>query len=190
MLRKLYLMFFNFVHGTEIHSVRASLKADYGKNVRVGYNTVVADDVTIGNYSYVNENSSIENCDIGNYCSISEGVHISPFEHPLFGYTTHPVGYSDDYIRRKRKRTIIGNDVLISLNVVVLEGCVIGDGAVIGAGAVVTHDIAPYEIVGGVPARHIRYRIDGKYAEYLRGTYWWNLDIEKLKKREMELYKK
>ena len=55
---------------------------------------------------------------------------------------------------------VIGNDVWIAREVIVLSGVTIGDGAVVGAGAVVTSDVAPYEIVGGIPARHLKWRFD------------------------------
>lgn len=110
--------------------------------------TIISDDVKIGDFSYVNAYSSLENCEIGKFCSISSGVYISPAEHNLKCVTTHPiVKVNNDQI--VRKKTIIGNDVLISLNVIILEGIQIGNGAVIAAGAVVTRDVEPYEVVGG-----------------------------------------
>lgn len=96
--------------------------------------------MTIGDYSYVNAGSSLENCDVGKFCSISSGVYISPYNHNLMGITTHPIGDCE----RRRERVVIGNDVLISLNVIIMDGIRIGDGTVIGAGVVVTHDIGNY----------------------------------------------
>ncbi len=130
-----------------ISSVKADLLAQYGRNVLIGRNTYVSNDVTIGNYSYVNQNSYLECCDIGSYCSISSGVYINPYEHNLKFISTHP--FVEEGRRKERRKVIIGNDVLISLNVIVLEGVRIGNGAVIAAGAVVTKDVKDYEIVGG-----------------------------------------
>lgn len=78
--------------------------------------------------------------------------------------------------KKKRGKVIIGNDVLISLNAIVLEGVQIGDGAVIAAGAVVTKNVQPYEIVGGVPAKHIRYRCSSDIIAQLETIQWWNMD--------------
>ncbi len=107
--------------------------------------------------SYINKTSSVENCEIGNLCSISSGVYINLFEHELSKRTTH---FFAGGPRAKRCKVKIGHDVPISLNEIVLEEVNIGNGAVIAAGAVVTKDVEPYEIVGGVPSKHISWRFD------------------------------
>jgi acetyltransferase-like isoleucine patch superfamily enzyme len=71
---------------------------------------------------------------------------------------------------------IIGNDVWIGSNAIILQGCKIGDGAVIAAGAVVTHDISPYSIVGGVPAKKIKDRFTSSLCQKLLDSQWWNHD--------------
>lgn len=177
--KRLYLVLFNKKHNTKICSTKASLAAKYGVQTMISESTTVSNDVSIGNYSYVNKNSHLENCSIGNYCSISSGVYINPYEHFLEYRSTHPFVASG--LETKRKRVIIGNDVLISLNVIILSGVTIGNGAVIGAGAVVTKDVKPFEVVGGVPAKHIKWRFDQLEQERISKTKWWNFDVEKLK---------
>lgn len=140
---------YNKKYHTRIWSNQASLKAHYGNNVRIDPGTIVYGDVSIGDESYVNRNSSLENCEIGKYCSISEGVFISSWEHNYKAVSTHPFAESEEFRNRKRDKVIIGNDVWIGLRAIIMEGVHIGDGAVIGAGAVVTKNVAPYEIVGG-----------------------------------------
>lgn len=172
-------MRYNKKHHTRIYSKLASPKAIYEKGVNIAENTVVTEDVHIGIYSYINKNSSVENCEIGNYCSISSGVYINPFEHNLLQRSTHPFVCATS---AKRDKVKIGNDVLISLNVVILQGVQIGNGAIIGAGAIVTKDVKPYEIVGGVPARHIGWRFDESGIKNIEETQWWNYDISVLNK--------
>ena len=170
---------YNTKHKTKISSYFADLRAEYGCMVRVGKNTIVTKDVFIDDYSYINTNSYIENCIIGKYCSISSGVFISPFEHNYKYKSTHPFLYNKEYgfVEQNeyftRPKVIIGNDVLISLNVIILEGVRIGDGAIIAAGAVVTKDVKPYEIVGGVPAKHIKFRFDDvMIEEQFKDSFW------------------
>lgn len=81
---------------------------------------------------------------------------------------------------RNNQSIIVGNDVWIGANVVLLPGVYIGNGAIIAAGAVVTHDIEPYSIVGGVPAKKIRYRFEHDVIEKLQEIQWWNWDVEKI----------
>lgn len=85
LLKKVKNKFYNRKHHTNIASFRADLSAKYGIGVLIGRDTVVGRTVTIGDYSYVNSNSSVENCDIGKFCSISSGVYINPAEHEISG---------------------------------------------------------------------------------------------------------
>lgn len=188
-MKKIKTVLYNIQHKTSICSTRANLLAEYGKEVIISENVVVTQDVEIGDYSYVNRNSSIENCIIGRYCSISSGVWICPYEHDLKNYSTHPMA-QDNKKREKRTKVIIGNDVLISLNAIILSGVKIGDGAVIAAGAVVTKNVLPYEIVGGVPAKHIGWRFDEEVRKYFSENKWWEKDITEVKKMEGNLRKR
>ena len=169
--RKQQYMRYNRIHQTNIRSDDASLKARYGNGVNIADTVIVSSDVSIGKYSYVNPHSTLENCTVGNYCSISAGVNICPGEHDLYAISTHPLFARDEM--PKRAPVVIGHDVLVSLNAVILKGVHIGNGAVIGAGAVVTKDIEPYEIVGGVPAKHIGWRFDPETRERIEQSKWW-----------------
>lgn len=100
------------------------------------------------------------------------------------------------YVDKERKYALeIGNDVWIGQNVFLIGGIHVGDGAVILAGAVVTKDVPAYAIVGGVPAKIVKYRYDDETIEFFLNIKWWNnsgewykehwellCDIEKLKK--------
>ena len=78
--------------------------------------------------------------------------------------------------------TVIGNDVWIGYEAVIMSGVKIGDGAIIGTRAVVTKDVPPYTIVGGVPAKPIRRRFDDETIEKLESLRWWDWDCEKIKR--------
>lgn len=153
---------------TRIRSSRASIHARYGVGARIGAGSVVTDDVNIGSYSYINSGSTVEFCTVGSYCSISSGVRINPWEHNICGISTSPtLGGSDNDLR---ERVLIDDDCLISANAVILSGCHLGQGSVVGAGAVVTHSVMPYEVVGGVPAHHIKWRFDEETRSRLAST--------------------
>ena len=186
LIRKYRYWQYNKRNHTCIRSLDASLKADYGKKVMISKNVIVSADVSIGKYSYVNPRTTLENCTIGNYCSISAGVNICPEEHNLHAFSTHPLFERKE--RKRRKPVIIGHDVLISLNAVVLSGVHIGNGAVIGAGAVVTKDVLPYEIVAGVPAKHIGWRFDEETIKRIEKTNWWQNEPNKIKDIQIQVF--
>ena len=88
--------------------------------------------------------------------------------------------YSEENIPRK-KDIVIGNDVYIGFGATIMGGVTVGDGAVIGAHSVVCKDVEPYEVVGGNPAKHIKYLFDEKQRKALLDIAWWNWDFEKIK---------
>ncbi|HEY5236653.1 MAG TPA: CatB-related O-acetyltransferase [Rhabdochlamydiaceae bacterium] len=124
---------------------------------------------------------------IGNFCSIAAEVNILlGGEHRTDWVTTYPfsallpeAGHIKGHPRTKGD-VIIGNDVWIGKGAYILSGVNIGDGAVIGASAVVTKDVPPYAIVGGNPARIIRYRFDEETIKKLLEIAWWNWSDEKI----------
>ena len=124
---------------------------------------------------------------IGKFCSIGGNVQILlGGEHHHEWITTYPFDVLLDGMTAKSKGDVeIGNDVWIGDDAMILSGVRIGDGAVIGAKALVTKDVQAYEIVGGVPAEHIRWRF-GKMREAVRvwRLEWWNWPIEKIAEAE------
>ncbi|MEJ5266516.1 MAG: CatB-related O-acetyltransferase [Bacteroidales bacterium] len=141
----------------------------------------------IGDYTYVGNNTLIMNCEeIGRFCSISHDVKIGLDNHALDHIGTSPVFYFElrGWVKKdtfkKSNPVVIGHDVLISANVSVLSGIKIGTGAVIGANSFVNKDIPPYAIVGGVPAKIIKYRFDEETIDKLLKSKWWLKDKDEL----------
>lgn len=153
-----------------------------GKNTRVAA-PFFLHHVQLGDYSYISKNSSINNCEIGKFCSIGPNFCCGLGIHPTNGISTAPMFYSTakqngTSLCKENKineyaQTIIGNDVFIGANVTVLDGVTIGDGAVIGAGAVVSKSIPPYAIAGGVPAKIINYRFNEETVAIFLRKKWW-----------------
>lgn len=139
----------------------------------------------IGKHTYVGSGTSIENSNIGSFCSISHNVTLGLSTHPSRFVSTHPAFYSntkgfktfsdknyyDEYGTIK-----IGNDVLIGKNATVLYGVTVGDGVIITNNSVVTRDIPPYAVVGGVPAKIIKYRFNDETISKLLEYKWWEID--------------
>jgi acetyltransferase-like isoleucine patch superfamily enzyme len=145
-----------------------------------------------GAYTYFGDGSLIGSCKIGRFCSIAPGVKIALGEHPLDSVSTHPlffaskngfqvpdgIGTPRDLREKKYSAAIIGNDVWIGANAVICRGVTIGNGAVVAAGAVVTGDVEPYSVVGGLPARHLKYRFDEETISILQKSEWWNYKVD------------
>jgi len=156
--------------------------------------TIVPEVKKCGKYTYVSRDSQIWTYDteIGSFCSISDGVHIGLSQHPTKYFSTSPAFYCTNNITNLIEQDLqleeelvlpckIQNDVWIGAGVLIMGGVTIGNGAVVAAGAVVTKDVPPYAIVGGVPAKIIKYRFDEETIKELLDLKWWDLPDEKIK---------
>ena len=172
-------------------------------------NVITNPNITVGNYTMYNDFTgdpalfekknflyqypvNHDRLLIGKFCSIACGARflfnsanhtmrsLSTYPFPLFfeewGLDPGDVAASWD----NKGDIVIGNDVWIGYEAVILAGVTIGDGAVIGTRAVVTKDVLPYTIVGGVPARPIKKRFSDKTITDLLEIRWWNWPREKI----------
>ena len=151
---------------------------------------------TIGDYAVCRGENQIWYSEIGKFSSIAYGARINAVNHPTFTrIAQHRFTYrgkqydfseqNDSSITewRKQDKVIIGNDVWIGHNGIIMPGVHIGNGAVIGSGAVVTHDVDPYSVVVGVPARPIKKRFSDEIIEKIEKSEWWNWSHEIIKER-------
>lgn len=169
-------------------------------NIKIGdytmYNDFVNDPINFEKnnvlYHYpVNHDKLI----IGKYCSIACGAKFifTSANHTLKSLSTYPFPlFWEEYGLDKKDVTqawdnkgdiIIGNDVWIGYEAVIMPGIHIGNGAIIGTRAVVTKDVEPYTIVGGVPAKPIKKRFNDETIEKLQSICWWNWDKEKVREK-------
>ena len=143
---------------------------------------------SVGAYSFA-QNYLHPGIRIGRYCSLASGLEVMAAEHPIARFTTSPITYLPRWIEHAKTHfskdwhveafaeslpaPVVGNDVWIGQGVLLKGGITIGDGACIAARAVVTKDVPPYAIVGGVPARIIRYRFSERQIARLLAARWW-----------------
>ncbi|MCD7771218.1 MAG: CatB-related O-acetyltransferase [Oscillospiraceae bacterium] len=166
-----------------------------------GHNSIGANcrfnSVRMGMYSYVAGECFFSHTRIGRFCSIGSNVRIATGAHPTSSFvSTHPVFYDVDtavgkgfvknnkfeeykYTDKSKKVLLdIGNDVWVASNALFVDGITVGDGAVIAAGSIVTHDVPPYAVVAGVPARVIKYRFTDDDIDFLQKLKWWDQPLE------------
>ena len=143
---------------------------------------------TLGAYSYLQSGSVACNAEIGKFCSIARGVDIGLSQHSISHVSSHPMFFlkntplpkifcKRDYFITSSK-TIIEHDVWIGQKAMIMSGIKIATGAVIGAGAVVTIDVPPYAIVGGIPAKIIKFRFNEHIRNQLQLSKWWEMPEE------------
>ncbi len=137
---------------------------------------------------------------IGSYCALGKSISIITENHDTnfasiqgFFYSDnfkdkHPGDKITDNKNKIKGTTSIGSDVWIGDHVIVLSGVSIGDGACIAAGSVVTKDVPNYAIVGGVPAKVIKYRFSDEIITFLNDQKWWNWSKERMTKNKPFFY--
>ena len=172
-------------------------------------NVVTAPSITVGEYTTYDDfvrdprdfqRSNVlyhypinqERLTIGKFCSIACGAKFlfNSANHALGSLSTYPFpiffeewGLPVEDIPRawdNKGDIVVGNDVWIGYEAVILAGVTIGDGAVVGARAVVTKDVPPYAIVGGVPAKPIRKRFSDGVIQRLLALKWWDWPVERI----------
>lgn len=155
--------------------------------------------VEMGDYSYIGRGSIIHNTTIGKFCSISDFCVIGLPGHTIKTISTSPLfsgihnGTKSSWVKKDMPRkpvdVKIGNDVWIGYRAIIPVNVTIGDGAIIAAGAVVTKDVPPYAVVGGVPAKIIKYRFSQEVIDKLLDLRFWDRSDEEIKKN-IDLFQK
>ena len=155
--------------------------------------------VQVGKYSRIGENCRLTNVKMGNFSVFSADCVAGVGQHPTDTLTYHSIfykkgnwGWHDDWVHYpegfvEQKQITVGNDVWIGRRVILMDGITIGDGAIVATGAIVTKDVPPYAIVGGVPAKIIKYKFPQDVIDRLEAIRWWDLSDEEIT-RIIELF--
>ncbi|WP_295671475.1 CatB-related O-acetyltransferase [uncultured Mucilaginibacter sp.] len=179
--------------------VSVSKSSRFGRNNYLALNCTVIN-TTMGDFSYVGANSFIQNVAIGKFTCIGPNVYIGLGNHPTAEFfSIHPIFYSklaqaggitfaDNQYFNEYSDSEIGNDVWIGAGVIIRGGVKIGNGAVVASGAVVTKDVPPYAIVGGIPAKIIKYRFAQDEIGKLANLKWWDKDDEWFKRNFKKMH--
>ena len=174
--------------------------AGYDKEIYVKP-TIKNPNIIVGDFTYIADSDfeshvthfypwSRDNLIIGKFCQIAAGVEfvMNDANHKMNAVTTFPfytlegweMNIPDPSEMPFKGNTVIGNDVWIGQNAVILPGVHVGDGAIIGANSVVGSDVAPYTIVIGNPAKVLRKRFDDELIGLLLKFKWWDKSIEEI----------
>jgi virginiamycin A acetyltransferase len=154
-------------------------------NILVAKGTYLGPGVEIGRGTRVTGPAYLDPCTIGSYCAIGRIMvrssnHLTQFLNIEEDLQRRTIGAES--VLGPREWVTIGNNTWIGDHAVILPGVQIGDGAVVGAGSVVTRDVPAYAIVGGAPAKLIRWRFPEAVIEVIAGLDWWNWDTERLRR--------
>jgi len=178
--------------------IATSPGATIGGEVHYGSHIVLCDHariygVSIGSHAYVGSHSHVQYATLGSFVAIGPEVRVGLGIHPMDLVSTYPSFYASrasavvPMARSTRvkeyARVSIGSDVWIGSRAMIMDGVDIGHGAVIAAGAVVTKAVAPYAIVGGVPARLIRFRFPEAIVADLLSIAWWTWPDKLIRER-------
>lgn len=176
-----------------LRNTRVSRKVSIGERCKIinGIRLMGHAPISIDRYTSLNGPNTdiralINPVSIGAFCSIARGVNIQEFNHNYTSLSTYHIHLN--IFKEDRKKDVnskgaieIGNDVWIGAQCVILSGSRIGDGAIVAANSVVSGYIPPYSIVGGSPAKVIKYRFSEKVIESLLKLKWWEWPEEKIK---------
>jgi|LauGreDrversion4_2_1035121.scaffolds.fasta_scaffold03025_2 virginiamycin A acetyltransferase len=186
----------NNIAGAKIHSTAKIIGTVIHGNISISEGVTIdkcviaGHDINIGRYTSINGPNTtiyaeVNSIQIGNFCSIARNVDIQEWNHPVNKLSTSMIGANclGIPIRQEmesRGPIIIGHDVWIGTQCVVLSGVKIGNGAIIGANSVVSSDIPAFAIAVGNPAKVIKYRFDEKRQSEILKMEWWNWELKKI----------
>jgi len=173
-----------------------SLKLNAGKNIVIEKRCILTGDIILNDDIVIEKecvlkgkihiasdlgkrNVLIGDIKIGKYCALADDIKFYGVNHDTSKATMQMKLYKEVTgfdLEMIAEPIIVGSDVWIGTNTIILPGVKVGNGAVIGAGSIVTKDVKPYEVVAGNPAKHIKWRFNKSVRKKLLKLQWWKLE--------------
>lgn len=169
---------FNSATSNAIEPGDVSFGAIKGHDIVISKGCYISEDSSIDSYSYIGFNTSISKTSIGRYNSIANNVNIGHGEHPLHLIPTSSLFIEKPYETLTEKDCVIEHDVWIGSGATIRRGVTLGTGAVVGANSFVNKDVPPFAVVGGVPAKIIKYRFSEEKIAEILASKWWEHELE------------
>ncbi len=174
-----------------LHPLADVRRSKLGRYTEIAEGTRILES-QLGDYSYTDRYADIAYSTLGKFVNVAAFSRINPSEHPYHRASLHHFMYRSSYYWpgeadeaevfdwRRSRPVRIGHDTWIGHGAIILKGVTIGDGAIVASHSVVTKDVAPYTIVGGIPAKFIKRRHPQPVADRLGALAWWDWDHDRL----------
>jgi acetyltransferase-like isoleucine patch superfamily enzyme len=175
-LRSDRLSRFNERTGNHLLSRHVPFEVLQGTEIWIQRETASDRKTRIGSYTFVGHRCTITASQIGRYCSIADNVTIGPGEHSLDGISTSAALMDDAFAEMTLGKCELGHDVWVGVDSIIRRGVSVGNGAVIGANSFVNHDVPPFGVVAGSPARLLRFRFSPEAIARIEASKWWELE--------------
>ncbi len=175
-----------------LHDNTKIVASNLGKFVEIGEGTRVLES-TVGDYSYTDRFADIAYSHLGKFVNVAAFSRVNPSEHPHQRASLHHFMYRSSYYWerendesevfewRRSRPVIIGHDTWLGHGAIIMKGVTVGDGAIIASNSVVTKNVESYAIVGGIPAKFIKWRHPARVASRLIDMAWWHWDHQALR---------
>jgi virginiamycin A acetyltransferase len=175
-------------YDNQIYSNMVDPKAIKGSHITILNGSYICANTIIDSYNYIGFNTLISKTTIGRYNSIANNVNIGHGEHPLDLISTSSIITNTTYEVLTAKPCTIEHDVWIGSGATIRRGVTLGIGCVVGANSFVNKDVPPYAVVGGVPAKILKYRFSEEKIKLILDSNWWELESDeaRIKVKQLE----